>query len=324
MIRKLVKAALPLAAQAIRIVLAPVNLVLTELLRGRVKPNSVLHVSYMVHIPYETVGHLRRQGMTADYLAIGASPYWDKCDYKFVPSVFSPIRVLQEFWLFWTVLSRYQVVHAHFMYTISETGWELPLLKCLGRKLVAHFRGCEARDRELNMRLHPAVNICQTCDHHPYICRTVSAARRRGFAARFADAAMVTTPDMKDFMPQAVHFPFFAPDLPEPVARPALASKRPFTIVHISNQPGIEGTAEIERAISVLRDRGHDVEFHWLRNQTHDEVLARMADADLAIGKMKMGYYANAQIETMASGIPTVTYVRDEFITDELRESGRS
>ena len=322
LIRRLVKAALAPAAQGVRIVLTPVNSVLANLLRGRVKPNSVLHISYMVHIPYETVGHLRRQGMTADYLAIGASPYWDKSDFKFLPSRFPPVRAGQEVVLFWRVVARYEVVHAHFMYAISESGWELPLLRRMGRKLVAHFRGCEARDRTLNMRLHPDVNICQTCDHRPYICETASAARRRGLAQRFADATLVTTPDMKDFMPSAVHFPCFAPDLPEPVPRPAPAGRQPFVIVHISNQPGIEGTAEIERSIAELMTLRHDIEFRWLRNQTHDEVLAQMADADLAIGKMKMGYYANAQIETMASGVPTVTYVREEFITDELRESG--
>lgn len=322
LIRRLIKAALEPLALAVRLTLMPVNAVLATLFRGRVKPNSVLHISYMVHIPYETVGHLRRHGMTADYLAIGTSPYWNKCDYRFVPSIFSPIRAFQEFWLFWTVVSRYEVVHAHFMYTVSATGWELPLLKRMGRKLVAHFRGCEARDRTLNMRLHPAVNICQTCDHHPYICETASAVRRRGFAERFADVFLVTTPDMRDFLPNAIHFPFFAPDVLENAVHAVPATSRPFKIVHISNQPGIEGTAEIERAVSAVRERGHDVEFHWLRNQTHDEVLAQMADADLAVGKMKMGYYANAQIETMANGVPTVTYIRDEFITDELRQSG--
>jgi hypothetical protein len=310
------------AAETIRAALIPVNHVLALLLRRRVKPNSVLHISYMVHIPYETVGHLRRQGLTADFLAIGKSPYWNKCDYNFVPSAFPPIRALQEFWLLWTVVSRYEIVHAHFMYTISETGCELALLKSMGRKLVAHFRGCEARDRTLNMSLHPAVNICQTCDHRPYICEMASAARRRDLAGKFADATLVTTPDMKDFMPEAVHFPFFAPDLPEPAARSVTKTPRPFKIVHISNQPGIEGTAEIERAVEAVRGRGHDIEFRWLRNQTHDQVLMQLTDADLAVGKMKMGYYANAQIETMASGVPTITYIRDEFVTDELRESG--
>ena len=37
---------------------------------------------------------------------------------------------------------------------------------------------------------------------------------------------------------------------------------------------------------------------------------------------MKMGYYANAQIESMAMGVPTVTHVREEFMTDALRDSG--
>jgi hypothetical protein len=275
----------------------------------------------MVHIPHETVGHLRRQGLKADYLAIGNSPYWNKSDYNFVPSRYSPIRVLQEFWIFWTVVARYRVVHAHFMYTISETGWELPLLKRMGRKLVAHFRGCEARDRVRNMRLHPEVNICQACEHHPYICQTASAARRRGWAHDFADATLVTTPDMKDFLPAAAHFPFFAPDLPEPQSLTERGA-RPFIIVHITNQPGIEGTAEIEAAVTTLRTQGYDIDFHWLRNVPHAEVLAAIAGADLAVGKMKMGYYANAQIETMACGVPTVTYVRDEFLTDELRASG--
>jgi len=59
-----------------------------------------------------------------------------------------------------------------------------------------------------------------------------------------------------------------------------------------------------------------------LTGVTHDRVMAELADADLSIGKMKMGYYANLQIESMAMGVPTVTHVRPEFMTDELRESG--
>lgn len=321
LIRRVLKAMLRPAARLIRLVARPANRLLALLLGWRVVPNSVLHISYMVHIPYETVGHLRRRGVKADYLAIGKSPYWNKCDYNFVPSGYLPIRALQELWLFWTVVARYQTVHAHFMYAISEDGWELPLLKRMNRTLVAHFRGCEARDRTRNMRLHPDVNICQSCEHRPYICQTPSAAVRRGWARDFADVALVTTPDMKDFLPAATHFPFFAPDLPEPLPRAARGS-RPFTIVHITNQPGIEGTAEIEAAIASLKSAGYDIEFRWLRNVTHAEVLDAISDADLAVGKMKMGYYANAQIETMACGIPTVTHVREEFLTDQLRASG--
>jgi hypothetical protein len=171
------------------------------------------------------------------------------------------------------------------------------------------------------MQLHPDVNICQACEHRPYICQTTSAILRREWARDFADATLVTTPDMQDFLPAATHFPFFAPVVYPPL-RPVPDVTRPFTIVHVTNQPGIEGTAEIEAAIATLKTQGYAIDFRWLRDVAHSDVLDAMAGADLAVGKMKMGYYANAQIEAMACGVPTVTHVREEFMTDELRSSG--
>ena len=70
----------------------------------------------------------------------------------------------------------------------------------------------------------------------------------------------------------------------------------------MTNQPGIEGTAEIAAAIEAVKAKGHDVAFEWLHNVPHADVMAALGQADLAVGKMKMGYYANAQIETMSDG----------------------
>ncbi len=312
-----------LAGERLFIALRPaLNAVLVLLWRQRALPNSVLHISYMVHVPHHTVMLLRRQGMTAHYLAIGTSPYWHACDYNYLPSAEPFFRAWLEFRTFWGVMARYEVVHAHFMYSLSADGWELPVLKRLNRRLVAHFRGCEARDRARNMALHPDCNICQECDHSPYICETVSARRRRDWARRFADAVLVTTPDMRDFMPEATHFPFFAPEIAEMPQDTTAQKTRDFTIVHATSQPGIEGTRAISEVIERLRRRGHRIRFLWLHDLRHDEVLAGLAQADLAIGKMKMGYYANTQIESMALGVPTITFVREEFLTDELRRSG--
>lgn len=319
--RRIWRSLLGLAERAAWLILAPANWALARFFAPHPHPNSVLHISYMVHIPYQTVQHLRRAGLRADYLAVGRNPHWDKADFVFEPSWIGPVRAFQEFWTFWRVVARYETVHAHFMYTLSQSGWELPILKRLGRKLVVHFRGCEARDRARNMSLHPACNICTECDHKPPICLTADSARRRDQARRFGDLILVTTPDMLDFNSDAEHFPFFAPldaALPAPRRDPA----RPFRIVHVTNQPGIEGTRHIEAAIARLRKRGLAIDFVWMRDCSHNDVLAALADADLAIGKMKMGYYANAQIESMAMGVPTITHVRDAFMTDALRESG--
>jgi hypothetical protein len=298
----------------------PLNLVLTRLRQQDFVPASALHVSYMVHIPWHTTRILRRHGWKADYLAVGSSPHWDKADY-YKPAGWSFGLALKEFMLFWQVMAKYEVVHFHFMITMSVTGWEIPILKRLGRTVVAHFRGCEARNRELNMRLHPDINICQECDYNAAICTSRTNARRRRMAERWADLVLVTTPDMLDFMPQAIVFPFFAPtSLPE--RRRTRAEDGPLRVLHVTNHPGIEGTAAIQRAIENLRARGHRVEFVYLKDVPHESVLAAMQDADLAVGKMKMGFYANAQIESMASGIPTVTWIRPQFMTEELRRSG--
>lgn len=282
---------------------------------------SVLHVSYMVHVPWHMTRILRKYGWQADYLAVGSSAHWDRCDYqkRRANPLFSP---WYELWLFWRVVSRYEVVHFHFMITMTRTGWEVPLLKRMGRRVIAHYRGCEARDRDLNMQLHPDMNICQNCDYNAEICTSALNRRRRAIATRHADAEMVTTPDMLDFVPNAIVSSFFIPDGIDAQAREPWDGHRPLRMVHVTNHPGIEGTEGVRRAVEGVRARGFEIDFVHLRDVGHAEVLAALRDADLAIGKMKMGYYANSQIESMMCGVPTITWIRPEFMNDELRDSG--
>jgi hypothetical protein len=300
--------------------MSPINRVLASVLAKRVVPRAVLHVSAMVHVPYYTTRILREHGVNADYLAVGDSPWWNRADYHFRPTRWPVISVLNEMWWLWTVVARYEIVHAHFMVTLTRSGWEWPLLKRMGRRLVVHYRGCEIRDRALNERLHPEVNICQECDYRPRLCEAPINVQRRRVAAAHGDAVLVTTPDMRDFVPQARHVPFFVMRSDEVASNPRTDSGT-VRIVHATNHPGIEGSRHIREAIRRLVRKGWSIEFAELNGVTHDEVLAALATADLAIGKMKMGYYANAQVESLMAGVPTITYVRPEFMTDELRES---
>lgn len=305
--------------------LSPLNIVLTPIFRSRATPRSVLHVSFLVHVPYHLVETMRGRGIRAAYLAVGDNPHWDKCDYHLRHLKIPMAQAVRDWLFFWRVMCKFDVVHCHFMRTLSLHYWELPVLKRLGRRIVVHFRGCEGRDRIANMSLHPDMNICQECDYDPYICGTPANKKGREAFRRYADAILVSTPDLQDFWPEGVHVPFFIPEvLPAPAIRAAWSptGKRPFKIVHATNHPGIEGTHWISRAIAALIRDGWPIEFVNLRGVSHEKVLAEFADADLAIGKMKMGYYANAQVESMALGVPTITWVRDAFMTEDLRNSG--
>lgn len=299
--------------------LTPINRLLARLFASRVVRGSVLHVSGMVHVAFHTVRLLREHGVKADYLAVQSSPWWNQSDYLFLPTRWPVLSVLKEMWWVWSVVSRYEIVHSHFMTGVSRSGWEWPLLRRMGRDIVVHYRGCEIRDRELNQRLHPDVNICQECDYNPRICEV--NAGRRAIAAANGSAFLVTTPDMKDFAPGAVHVPFFVTAEGGSAAAPR-ESSRPFKIVHATNHPGIEGTARIREAVNALRAKGYAIDFIELRGVTHADVLDALANADLTIGKMKMGYYANFQVESLAAGVPAITFVRDEFVTPEIRDSG--
>jgi len=206
---------------------------------------------------------------------------------------------------------------------MSSSGWELKFLKRLGRKIIIHYRGCEIRDRERNMKLHPDSNICQECDYDS-ICMSEPFRQKRLLAKRYGDLFLITTPDLKEFAPEAIHLPLFAPEinLQMPEGHRERKNSKKVKIVHVTVHPGIEGTPIIQKAILHLIERGYPIHFLLLQNIPHDKVLKEFSNADLSIGKMKMGFYANAQIEAMTLGVPTITYVRPEFMTEELRTSG--
>jgi hypothetical protein len=300
----------------------PVNGLFAKLFTRRVLPGSVLHVSALVHVPYYTVRILRQHGVAADYFAVGDSPWWEKSDFHYQPRRLALLSVLQEMWWVWRVVSRYQIVHSHFMVTVTRSGWEWPLLRRMGRQIVVHYRGCEIRDRSVNQRMHPAMNICDECEYSPRPCSTPLNQHRRLLASRWGSAFVVTTPDMKDFAPAASHIPFFVTRSDAIAGVPSSLSGGRFKIVHATNHPGIEGTRAIREAVAKVKRRGHDIEYVELTGVTHDRVLQELATADLSIGKLKMGYYANLQIESMMAGVPAITYVRPEFMSDELRSSG--
>lgn len=287
----------------------------------RKKKGSVLHISYLIHIAYYTVKILRENGVKADYLAIDKPGKWP-ADHHFQMSYghISAKERFREFFFFWKTVARYDIIHSHFMMTLSQSAWEMKFFKLLGGKWVVHGRGCAEREKEINIKLHPKMNICQDCDYNARICKDPVNVFRRKLSKEKADHFFVTTPDMKDFVPQAEHMPFFFP----PVALPTLSDTKnnAFKIVHVTNHPGIEGTKFIIEAVESLKKEGYSIDFVHLSKVDNDVVLEEYRTADLSIGKMKMGYYANAQIESLYYGVPAITYVRKEFITDEIKNSG--
>ena len=300
----------------------PLNFLLAKIRKKNVYPNSALHIAFMVHVPYYTVQILRKYGMKADYLAIGGpNQTWSKSDFQFIPLRWPRLLAIREFIFFWKVVAKYEIIHSHNMVFLSESGWEDYWLKKMGRKIVVNYRGCDIRDRKINMELRPEYDICEDCDYD-VICEKEYLRNRRLRAEKIGDAFLVTTPDLLDFAPKAVYLPFFAPENHFEISHEKQNPSEEIKILHVTNHPGIEGTKEIEGVIGRLTEKGYRVNLVVLKGVSYERVLRELATADLTIGKMKMGYYANFQIESMLMSVPAITYIRPEYMVDDLRESG--
>jgi hypothetical protein len=300
----------------------PLNFTLARTRKKNVYPNSVLHIGGMVHVPHYTVQILRKHGIKADYLAMeGPNQTWGKSDFQFRSSRWPQVLAIREFIFFWAVVAKYEVIHSHNMVFLSESGWEDRWLKKMGRKIVVNYRGCDIRDRKINMQLQLEYDICEDCDYD-VICEKEYLLKKRLRAEKLGDAFLVTTPDLLDFAPGAVYLPFFAPEIQGVRSSEKGNPGGEIKIFHVTNHPGIEGTKEIERVIGRLKDVGYKVNLVVLKGISHERVLKELSTADLSIGKMKMGYYANFQIESMLMGVPAITYVRPEYMDDDLKKSG--
>jgi len=305
------------------ILISPINFILIKVLRNNFSPYSVLHISYMVHVPYQTTRILRAHGIKADYLSKGKSKNWDKSDYSAPQSLIPILQALQEFVMFWRIISKYEVIHLHFCHTMSISGWEMPILKNLKRKIIIHYRGCEIRDYFKNIQLHPGYNICELCDYN-YFCVSKINKRRIEFVSKFGDSFLITTPDLIDFVPSAKHIPFFAPEIEGIQIKLKKKSypEIPLRILHWTNHPGIEGTEAILKIIESLKSKNYRIEFMFLTDVSQELIFQQLPNFDLTIGKMKMGYYANSQIESLSFGVPAICWIRPEFVTDEILNSG--
>jgi len=287
----------------------------------RKKGSGVLHISTVTHQPYILTRYLRVEGLHADFLAKGEGwlSYDERAwDYRMKrPRLPGPIRFLYEFWWAWTLYPRYEIVHSHFLQMIGSGFWELSFLKKMGKKVVFHFRGDDIRRKRINLQLNPDLNCCQECDYPAEYCED----HHRDFlvqkAKQYGDLFLVTTPDLNDFLPEAIHFPFMLPELPGQ-SSPPFRSKRylgkPIRILHLTNHEGIDGTSHLVEALHRLRHEGYDVELLTPRKVPFQEILQMYPEVEISVGKLRMGYYANAQVESMYFGIPTMCYIRESLL----------
>lgn len=203
---------------------------------------------------------------------------------------------------------RYDVYHFHFGRTlIPPHNPDLPLYSALGQKVVFHYHGCDVRDRAHMLETH-AHAACTECD--PF-CVPSRQRRIRRSAARFADAELVSTPDLLESVSaRAVHLPVAAELAHYPYAP---AAERPRLVLHAPTNRLIKGTRYVERAYQTLRAAFGDVRFEIVERRPWHELRDALAQADVVVDQVFMGWYGMVAVEAMAMGKPVLCFIRDDF-----------
>ncbi len=207
----------------------------------------------------------------------------------------------------WRHVGRWDIYHFHFGRTlVPPHNWDLPLHPALGRRVVFHYHGCDVRNRAHMLAAHTHAT-CTECD--PF-CIPARQQRILASAARFADAELVSTPDLLESAPRARHLPV-ALDLADyPFAPP---TGRPQRVVHAPTNRLIKGTRYVEAAYATLRPSFPGVRFEVVERRPWSELRAILAGADVVVDQLFMGWYGMVAVEAMALGKPVLCFIRDDF-----------
>ncbi len=204
-------------------------------------------------------------------------------------------------------LGHWDVCHFHFGRTlIPPHNFDLPLHQALGRRVVFHYHGCDVRNRAHMLATHTRAT-CSECD--PF-CNPGRQKRVLASAARYADAELVSTPDLLESATRARHLPV-ALDLADyPFAPPRGTPK---LVVHAPTNRLIKGTRYVEAAFAALRPRFPEVRFEVVERKPWVELRAILAEADVVVDQLFMGWYGMVAVEAMALGKPVLCFIRDDF-----------
>jgi glycosyltransferase involved in cell wall biosynthesis len=204
---------------------------------------------------------------------------------------------------------QYDIFHLYFGLTLfPRPNPDLKLLRALGKRVVFHYCGCDVRDRETTLQKYD-LSGCSECVS--LICR-----RMHHLDPTLADAVLVSTPDLLEFVPGARLMPGpvdLAKWTPRPRRTSPITADDPVRILHAPSDREIKGTRHLLDAIERLKAAGYPVELMMLEGVAHDRVAEFCDRSDIAVDQLMIGAYGTVSIEMMAKGVPVVCRIRDDL-----------
>jgi hypothetical protein len=269
----------------------------------------------ILHAPADVGGNAyglsraeREFGLRSDVAVFAPGPFGYGFDVDLRAGVDQPIwRRLARRAAFLRRASReYDVFHFNFGLTLMQVRQlgvvldELALLKRAGKTVLVTYQGCDVRPKASCPCRHP---------------ECFEGARYRQPAAdralRLADRVFFLNPDLREWLPGATFIPYASVD-PRSIQPAPLPERDELVVAHAPSDRQVKGTRHVEEAVAKLQQEGHPVRLDLIEGVTRDEVLARVAQADVVVDQLLIGWYGAFAVEAMALGRPVLAYIRED------------
>jgi len=204
---------------------------------------------------------------------------------------------------------KYDIFHFHFGETLFQDKRDLQILKSLGKKMVVHHNGSDAR----------LLSVARSFDNPHVVVKDTWPEERihanLKLLSSYIDHAIVNDYELVPYVepyykhvhivPYAIDARGIEPAYPSPVSEPL--------VVHAPSHREIKGTEFVLDAVNRLEREGYRFQFKLLENIPHSQVMRWYRQCTIAIDQLRIGTYANLSMELMAMGKPVICYIRDDL-----------
>lgn len=215
---------------------------------------------------------------------------------------------------------RFELFHLHFRPIINNYSGDryepasfqdLAPIRQAGKRIVYHFRGSEIRVNAAFGALNPfawdeAADPSGMSDALKH--KLLETVRQN------ADLILVPDPELQSYVPEAQILQH-AVELDELPFVGALRRERP-RICHAPTRHGAKGTEAITQALDKLKREGLEFDFVVLEGLPQDELMKELAEADIVVDQIVIGWYGALSVEAMALGKAVVAYIRDDLVSE--------
>jgi len=201
-------------------------------------------------------------------------------------------------------------------YFSFPTGFDLVLLKAMGKRVFFHFRGSEVRLNSV-FKVSSPYNYVDDQEGSknqgmPYNFTEKNQIAFRNFILGVCDGVFVNDPEIQCYVPNTVIVPRAVDS--EIFDKGENENERTVPlIVHAPSRPGVKGTESIVASIEQLRKEGFNFDFKLIKNMPHKETMEVYQEATIVIDQLRIGWYGVAAVEAMAMGKAVISYVRNDL-----------